>query len=90
MSHDLDDMLARLARDPIDRRVANLEPAVWARLAVVPAPAPLGWRAGGAALALALGVVIGGAGASATIADPMTAFSAQTALAPSTLLEGRR
>ena len=88
---ELDELLATLGAQPVDRRLDNLEPAVWARLHDASAGVTTGWRVVMAALALGLGTAVGGVAASAAApADAMAAFSPRAALAPSTLLEGLR
>lgn len=90
---DLDDLLATLAAEPVDRRLDAVEPGVWARIGDTSSPAPLRWRASAVGLALGVGVAIGSAGASAAAvgrADPIAPFTAGIAIAPSTLLAGSR
>lgn len=89
----IDMMLAALRAQPVDPRLAGLEPRVWARIAELQRqqPIPIVWRAAFASVAMALGAVVGGAAVSATAApDTMAAFSVEVALAPSTLLGGRQ
>lgn len=87
----LDENLARLAAAPVDRRLDDLEPSVWARVhrrATVQA-APWPWAVAGTAAALVIGVAVGGGAVARPSADRL-GFSAGVALAPSTLLDGRR
>lgn len=92
MANDLDYLLARLATAAPDRRLDALEPLVWARVAELQDGALSSrWRAGIVAAALAIGVAVGVAPTTASpAADPLTVFSAEARLAPSTLLAGRR
>jgi hypothetical protein len=87
----LDEALARLAAASADRRLDGLEPEVWARINARTSPqaAPWPWAAAATAAALVIGVAVGGGAATRPSADRL-AFSAGVALAPSTLLEGRR
>ena len=90
MQRDLDTLMTSLAHERADRRLAALEPAVWARIgdeSRQPGTA-LRWQAGIAGLALGLGTVVGGA-ATATPPEPPTLFAPAAALAPSTLLAAR-
>lgn len=95
MSERLDDLLARLAAQPVGRPLDGLESEVArrilirrkeARTAIALAPV----RVASIGLALAMGVTAGGAAATAAIAGPHAygTFSASANLAPSTLLEG--
>jgi hypothetical protein len=88
----LDRLLAELAATPADRRLDQLEPAVWARLERRPRPAAdrlfVRVRAATVALATLGGALIGGLQA-ARAPEPQPALLADAALAPSTLLEGR-
>ena len=91
MVGQLDRLLTALSEQPVDPRVAGLEPRVWAQIDMLRHAGllPVWWRAAAATLALALGAAVGGVGASAAVpVDVMAAFSPQAALAPSTLLEG--
>ena len=90
MQRDLDTLMTSLAHERTDRRLAALEPAVWAHISDEsrqPGTA-LRWQAGIAGLALGLGTVVGGA-ATATPPEPLTLFAPAVALAPSTLLAAR-
>lgn len=91
MVGQLDELLAALKEQPVDPRLAGLEPRVWARIDALryATPLPLSWRAAAAAFSLTLGAAVGGVSASAAVPiDVMAVFSPQAALAPSTLLEG--
>jgi hypothetical protein len=88
----LDEMLKRLARRPTDRRLDQLEPAVWARIDAARRAQPVGtawgWRTALAVGMLTLGMLSGGiAGAASAETSP---FSIHAALAPATLIEGGR
>lgn len=88
MTQSLDHLLARLAAAPADRRLAQLEPTVWARIVASRPDAgqAWGWRAAMAALLLTTGA-LAGAAASARPHES-SPFSIHAPLAPSTLLEG--
>ncbi|MEO8927736.1 MAG: hypothetical protein ABI306_11300 [Caulobacteraceae bacterium] len=97
MTKRLDDLLGRLAAEPIDRSLDRLQADIWrgvarrraeARTAAMLAPVALA----SVGLALAMGVVVGGVTAVAKVAAPhgSSAFSVAADLAPSTLLEGGR
>ena len=97
MSERLDELVARLARAPIDRALDNLDAEIGrtillhrreARTASALAPV----RVASVGLALAMGLTAGGAVAvMAPVASPaFGVFSSAGHLAPSTLLEGRR
>jgi hypothetical protein len=94
MSERLDDLIARLAASPTDRRLDGLESEIGRRIGVrrreartALALAPV--RVASIGIALALGVTAGGAAATAAIMTPKAfgTFSAGANLAPSTLLE---
>lgn len=90
MNETLNALLARLRAAPPDRRLDQMEPAVWARIEGARAAAPIagawGWRAALAALMLSMGAYVS---AAATAPAPDSSpFSVHAALAPSTLLEG--
>lgn len=94
MDNRLDTLLAQLRAQAPDRALHALEVDVQRRLAgrarqMSPGFAPA--RATAVALALVLGVGVGGltAATAATAARP-SIFAAADALAPSTLLDGRR
>ena len=91
---DLDRLLARLKSETAMPRLDALEPQVWQKIArhLVRGglAAQLQWRAAAVSLALSLGAAFGGAAAAGTgPSSEMEVFSAQAALAPSTILEGR-
>ena len=97
MSDRLDDLIGRLAGSPTDRSLVGLEAALGrsisvrrgeARTATLMAPV----RLASIGLALAIGVIAGGAAATATImaSHPYSTFSSDAHLAPSSLLEGRQ
>jgi len=92
----LDTALANLKAEPLDRRLDQLEPAVWARIEAARqvrdgASLFLPVRAAAVVAALAFGVALGGFGASEARAErqEVSVFSLESRLAPSTLLEGR-
>jgi hypothetical protein len=92
----LDRALDLLTAEPLDRRLDQLEPAVWARIEAARQARDslslfLPVRAAAVVAALAFGVAIGGFGASEARAErqEVAVFSLETQLAPSTLLEGR-
>jgi hypothetical protein len=90
----LDNLLSALKDQPSDRRLDQLEPAVWARLdggGETRSGAVFAFRTAAVVGALFLGVATGGlAAASAQPAsDEISVFSVGPQLAPSTLLEGR-
>lgn len=94
MDNRLDTLLAQLRTQAADHDLRALEVDVQGRLAGRARQAGLGLapaRATAVALALVLGVGVGGltAATAATTARP-SIFAAADALAPSTLLEGRR
>jgi hypothetical protein len=87
----LDRALQGLKVEPLDARLDQLEPAVWSRIAGAHESAGffLPVRAAAVFTALALGVAIGGLGANEVRASKqeVAAFSVETRLAPSTLLD---
>jgi|GEM_PF-366102 len=92
----LDRALASLKTEPLDRRLDQLEPEVWARIGAAGDGRDGAWlflpvRAAGVAVALVFGLALGGVGASEARAQrqEVAAFSLDSRLAPSTLLEGR-
>lgn len=90
---DLDRLLDGLKATPSDRALDALEPRVWQRVAAHTARSggtgQLQWRAAAVGFALSLGAAFGGA-ASARSGEPeISVFSTNSALAPSTILEGR-
>ena len=94
MDNRIDTLLAQLRAQGPDRDLRALEVDVQRRLARRERPAGLGFtpaRATAVGLALVLGAGVGGltAATAATAARP-SIFAAADALAPSTLLEGRR
>jgi hypothetical protein len=96
VDNQLDRALASLKAAPLDRRLDQLEPQVWARIEAAAqrrdgASLFLPVRAAGVAAALVFGVALGGVGASEARAErqEVSAFSLDIRLAPSTLLEGR-
>jgi hypothetical protein len=94
---NLDELMARLAAQPTDRPLDQLEPAVWARIEARAGDHP-DWallaplRLATLSLALVTGIAVGGAAAASAVRQPHEAslFTAEADLAPSTLLEGRR
>ena len=86
----LDDWIAALREQALDRSLLGLETRVWAAIGARqrdPSPALLwGWRSAAAALVLSIGLISQGAiGAQARAAE-FELFSPRAALAPSTLL----
>lgn len=90
MTHRLDQLLSQLGAAQADRRLDQLEPAVWARIdgarRQTPRGAVWGWRAALAALMLTTGAFAGGVAAAQS--EDSSPFAIHAALAPSTLLEG--
>jgi len=91
----LDRALDSLKAEPLDPRLDQIEPRVWARIeAAGQVRDGASWflpvRAAGVAAALAFGVALGGVGASEARAErqEVSVFSLDSRLAPSTLLEG--
>lgn len=91
MTTDLDRLLDRLRDQPVDHRLDQLEPSVWARINPDRAAGPggaWGWRAALAAAMLVTGAFISSV-AVAKPAQEISPFAIHSSLAPSTLLEGR-
>lgn len=93
MQNTLDRLLAELGAQPPDRDLVALETDVRQRIARAGhglfSPAPV--RAAMVAMALVLGVGIGGLTAASAVTSPRPSlFAAADALAPSTLLDGGR
>lgn len=92
MNIDLDHFLGRLQNAPLDQRLDQIEPGVWARIDAARREAPQsgtwGWRAALAAVMLCFGALAGGVAAAQ--AQESSPFAIQSSLAPSTLLEGSR
>lgn len=88
MSSALDDLLARLRQQPLDRNLDGVTASVNLLLAERAAINGQTWRLRAAAIALfaAGGAIFSGSTASA-IAAPKSPFAAWSELAPSTLLE---
>lgn len=96
MDDRLDRTLAGLKTEPLDRRLDQLEPMVWARIAAAGPERDGAWlflpvRAAGVAMALVFGLALGGVAASEARAQrqEVAVFALDCHLAPSTLLEGR-
>ena len=96
MDNRLDRTLASLKAEPLDRRLDQLEPGVWARIEAArlsrdSASLFLPVRAAAVVAALVFGVALGGVGAGEARAErqEVAVFSLDARLAPSTLLEGR-
>ncbi len=91
MTDTLSPLLAALRSKPLDTRLDQLEPHVWARIGRDQSPSQSGvwtWRASVAAAMLTFGVFAGGAAAAKAALDP-SPFALHSAYAPSTLLESR-
>lgn len=92
MNTDLDHILGRLRDAPLDHRLDQLEPGVWARIDAARREAPQGgawgWRAALAAVMLSFGALAGGVAAAQS--QESSPFAIHSSLAPSTLLEGSR
>ena len=91
MTTDLDQVLTLLRDQPTDRRLDQLEPAVWTRIGTLrsaPLPGVWGWRAALAAAMLAMGAFAGSIAAAKPAAEA-SPFAINSSLAPSTLLERR-
>ena len=95
MTLNIDDLVGRLAAQPLDRSLDGLELEISrgiarqrADLKASAALAPV--RVASIGLALAMGVTAGGLAAASTISTPQqfSTFSVSAHLAPSTLLEG--
>lgn len=85
--NDLDAMLTRLAHAPVPLALDEIEDRVLARIASRPAAqAGLGVGVLGVAMALAMGVVAGGAPAPAHAVSSLSPLGPDSSLAPSTLL----
>lgn len=86
----LDDRIAELRAEKLDRSLLGLETRVWAEIGArqrAPSPALLwGWRSAAAALVLTLGLISQGASSAQARAAEFELFSPNAALAPSTLL----
>lgn len=96
MNDRLDRALAGLKTESLDRRLDQVEPEVWARIGAAGEGRDGAWlfmpvRVAGVAAALVFGLALGGVGASEARAErqEVAAFSLDSRLAPSTLLEGR-
>lgn len=91
MTKEMDEALAALAREPADRSLGAVEAQVWAAVRRQNASSPsasLRWAAVSAALGV--GVLAGGVSAAADRGAPeLAAFEVRSALAPSSLLDGR-
>lgn len=86
---DLDAMLTRLANAPVPPALDAIEGRVLARIASRPAARTgLGVGVLGVAMALAMGVVAGGAPAPAYAVSSLSPLGPDSPLAPSTLLAG--
>lgn len=92
MTDRLDQLLSQLGAAPTDRRLDQLEPAIWARIdgsrRQTPRSAVWGWRAALAAVMLTTGAFASGVAAAQS--EESSPFAIHSALAPSTLLEGSR
>ncbi|WP_426030172.1 hypothetical protein [Caulobacter sp. DWP3-1-3b2] len=97
MTLNIDDLIERLASQPLDRSLEGLEWDVArgiarrsADLKTGAALAPV--RVASIGLALAIGVTAGGLAAASTVSAPqqLSTFSVSAHLAPSTLIEGSR
>ena len=97
MTERLDNLLERLAAAPLDRSLDQLQADIWrgvarrrAELQTTAALAPVALAS--VSVALAMGVLVGGATAATAVIFPHSsdALSAVAELAPSTLLEGGR
>ncbi len=98
---DIDRVLEQIAAEPPVADLTTIEAEVWAKInheSAAPLSSPIGigqvqaLRSTGAAVlgALAVGVAIGVASLHGPVAaGPMSAFSASTPYAPSTILGGR-
>ena len=90
MTNRLEQLLSRLAAAPTDRRLDQVEPAVWAQIdgarRQTPRGAVWGWRAALAAVMLTTGAFASGVAAAQS--EESSPFAIHSALAPSTLLEG--
>lgn len=89
--NNLDDVLARLAHEPVHPGLDRIEAGVLARIGDAPSIAGMSMAA--LAVFVALGMGVAGAGAPAAIAQPSALTSPlglSTPLAPSSLLAGIR
>ena len=89
MNKRLDDLLAKLAVEPVDNRLNGLEANVMLKLDQirVSAAPPAAWLIAASVISLGIGTFAGGTQvAAAPPADAMAVFSPQAALAPSNLL----
>lgn len=92
MTNSIDPLLTAWCDRPLDPRLDQLEPRVWARIERLPPQAQSAawrWRAGLAAAMLGFGAFAGGAPTAKGGAD-VSPFVVHSAYAPSTLLEGAR
>lgn len=92
MENDLEALLRRWRDKPLDRRLDQLEPRVWAQIDLHRRPrndGVLRFRAALAASMLGVGALAGGV-AGASTANDRSPFAIHSAYAPSTLLEGRQ
>jgi hypothetical protein len=95
MTERLDTLMARLAEAPADHALDHMEADVAGGIARwredAGARSSLGpVRVASVGLALAMGVIAGGAAATSAVSEPrhFDTFAIQAALAPSTLLDG--
>jgi len=89
MNDRLDDLLAKLAAEPVGGRLDGLEASVMLRLDQqrVSVGPPAAWLVAASIVSLGIGTFAGGSRvAAAAPADAMAVFSPQAALAPSNLL----
>lgn len=92
MTDPIDPLLTAWCNHPLDPRLNQMEPRVWARIESQRSQAQPGawrWRAGLAAAMLGFGVFAGSAATAKGGAD-LSPFAVHSAYAPSTLLEGGR
>lgn len=89
MDTNLDDLITRLARQPLPRRLEQVEAAVAQAIHKQVAPVPMGsWRLAATGLALALGIGVGTSAASVSDRPAIAAdLTAGVQLAPSSLLD---
>lgn len=88
--NDIDEMLARLAREPVHPGLGGIEAGVFARIGEARA-ARAGVGMGALAIVVAVGMGVAGAGAPPATAQPrapLSPFGLSTPLAPSSLLVG--
>jgi hypothetical protein len=91
MSSELDRLLGALRSRIADAPLDQLEPRVWGRIDAQRRGESVGvwgWRAGLAAVALAVGAVVSGA-STATARSDTSPFEIRAIYTPSTLLGGR-